>query len=305
MTLNMFRKAGQQLVQLLRWIRDRSVNNPLLFLSVIVLLGWFIWTIWTTNKADNLGFKKTLWDWMDLLIVPLILALGVYFLNYSQKKNEQEIAKENRHQTILENYFDRMTTLILDNGLGTDEENKGARSLARARTLTVLRSLDGERKGQVIQFLHESKLIGTDYVVDLDGADLRTMQLRWVQLDGIRLRGTNMRGADISGCFLLQESDLTGVDMSETKIIFTGLAGANLTNAKLKDADLTYARLMHANLEGSELDGAKLNKANLTHANLTKAKVTKDQLLEAMTLENATMPNGLKYEEWVEEQNDF
>lgn len=68
---------------------------------------------------------KTLWDFMGVLIVPLVLALGLYFLNSSQRANEQDIAKENRetdreiardrqHQATLENYFDRMTALMVN-----------------------------------------------------------------------------------------------------------------------------------------------------------------------------------------------
>ena len=39
---------------------------------------------------------KTLWDWLGLLIIPLVLGLGVFILNSSQRKNEQEIAEKTR-----------------------------------------------------------------------------------------------------------------------------------------------------------------------------------------------------------------
>ena len=84
-------------------------------------------------------------------------------------EREQDIAKENRetdrqiardmqHQATLETYFDRMTELILDNGLGTDKETSGARSIARTRTLVVLRSLDAERVGAVFRFIQDAEL---------------------------------------------------------------------------------------------------------------------------------------------------
>ena len=53
-----------------------------------------------------------------------------------------------------------MQELILDKGLRRSEKDAEIRDVARARTLTVLRSLDGDRKGQVLRFLHEADLIG-------------------------------------------------------------------------------------------------------------------------------------------------
>ena len=86
---------------------------------------------YTTEENIKVVLAKTLWDWMGLLIVPLVLGVGVFILNSSQRRNEQEIAEESRkqdleiakesretdreiardrqHQTTLETYFDRMT----------------------------------------------------------------------------------------------------------------------------------------------------------------------------------------------------
>jgi hypothetical protein len=50
--------------------------------------------------------------------------------------------------------------LILDKGLRRSEKDAEIRTVARARTLAVLRGLDENRKGQVVRFLHEVELIG-------------------------------------------------------------------------------------------------------------------------------------------------
>jgi hypothetical protein len=44
--------------------------------------------------------------------------------------------------------------------LNRSEKDPEIRLVARARTLTVLRGLDENRKGQVVRFLHEVELIG-------------------------------------------------------------------------------------------------------------------------------------------------
>lgn len=37
---------------------------------------------------------KTLWDWLQLLIVPLVLALGAFWLNQIQKDRDQKAAEQ-------------------------------------------------------------------------------------------------------------------------------------------------------------------------------------------------------------------
>jgi hypothetical protein len=52
-----------------------------------------------------------------------------------------------------------MHELILDKRLRKSEEDDEIRNVARARTLAVLRSLDGNRKGHVVRFLCEAGLM--------------------------------------------------------------------------------------------------------------------------------------------------
>jgi len=66
--------------------------------------------VWSSNKP--------LWDVLDLVIIPIVLAAGIYWLNRAQRKNEQEIEKRREQEATLQNYLDRMTELILENGLG-------------------------------------------------------------------------------------------------------------------------------------------------------------------------------------------
>ena len=65
-----------------------------------------------------------------------------------------------------------MAELLLEKKLRTTE-NKEVRNVARTRTLAVLRTLDGTRKGIVLRFLKEAGLIDKEKtIVDLEGADL-------------------------------------------------------------------------------------------------------------------------------------
>jgi hypothetical protein len=95
--------------------------------------------------AIDLLYNKTLWDWLELLIVPTALAVGGFWFNRTLQEREHTIAEENTQDTALQSYLDQMNTLLLDNELRTSEENE-ARILARARTLTVLELIRSKTK---------------------------------------------------------------------------------------------------------------------------------------------------------------
>ncbi len=317
-----------QVIGVYDWIKRQVRTNPLPCFIVVILLGVLAWIVYETARLDNLGFGvyiepdtkgeyhrgKTLWDWMELFIIPIVLAIGAWWLNKSERENERKIAEENRkedkeiaqknrkqdraiaddrrNQAILEAYLDRMTELLLrKDGLRESQEGDEVRSIARTRTLAVLRSLDGHRKGQVVQFLYESDLIGPKLVVVLlNGAGLDGAELVVANLDGANLIGAYLARADLRGAKLTR-ANLSGAFLSSANLI-----GADLGGAYLAGADLTRAKPMRANLSGANLYGADLSGAKLHWADLSGAKVTDEQLAQAESLKGATLPDGTKHE---------
>jgi len=143
---------------------------------ILVLIYAGYWVSWTGfsgygNPKGEWQREKTLWDWMDLLFVPLVVALGAAVFTWLTNKREREaegnhvkaaadaeeqraktdrgIALDRSRETALQTYLDRMTELIKE-GLRESKEDDAKRSIARARTLTVLRQLDRERKGLLL-----------------------------------------------------------------------------------------------------------------------------------------------------------
>ena len=56
----------------------------LLYASLIIVGGGLILLLVETIRAKNTGFEtKTLWDWMELLVIPFVLAGGAFYLNRS------------------------------------------------------------------------------------------------------------------------------------------------------------------------------------------------------------------------------
>jgi hypothetical protein len=241
--------------------------------------------VWTIRGATVLGVlvliasavDKPLWEWLNLLIVPAVLAIGGYLFNSSQNRATQAATERRAQDEALQAYLNHMSDMLMPKedqpSLSGESPPESLRTLARARTLTVLRRLDGERKGRVLQFLQESGLIegGRFYK---EGHSVRI----------------NLSGADLS------EADLSEADLN----------GASLRRAHLSRAHLSRAFLNRADLSGADLSGA-----SLTYADLTDTKgVTEKQLAECEALEGATMPDkktlygefspdGPTFEEWL------
>jgi hypothetical protein len=226
---------------------------------------------------------KTLWDWLQLLVVPIVIALlaGLFTtvqILYQQAREErlqaritqqnaeiQRFIEEQRAQSAsIGAYLDLMTNLLLERNLNYSEENSVVRAIAQAQTTRVLRDADPSGKQTVLLFLRDSGLLdGRSPIVDLSNADLSDADLQLTDLSDADLSGTDLRGANLRG------ANLRGADLSD----------ADLSDADLSDADLSGAGLPSADLSGANLRGAK--------------GVTEEQLEEqAKTVERATMPDG-------------
>ena len=101
--------------------------------------------------------------------------------------------------------------------------------------LAALRSLDGGRKAQILQFLYEAGLIGPDPVVQLNGADLSRAELEEAVLRQAELRGVHFEGAVLRNS-TLAGADLRGSDFSNADLRGANMQGTNFTQAILSNA---------------------------------------------------------------------
>jgi uncharacterized protein YjbI with pentapeptide repeats len=287
----------------------------------------------------GLPFGISLWDWIKLLVIPVVIAGGGLWFNAQQREGEQRIANERAQDEALQAYLDQMSGMLIPNkdqpSLSDEHPPDSLKTVARARTLTVLTRLDGGRKARVVQFLYESDLITKDRTIaDLEGADLRGADLNEARLCGANLSIVDLRGANLSDAKLgqadLSHTNLSGANLIGTHLggavlddtnlsqvlssgaTFLGsaelnlaelsgidLSGANLNEAELRGANLGGANLRRTYLNLADLTGADLSGADLTGADLSKTRgVAREQLAQAVSLEGATMPDGQKYEDW-------
>ena len=134
-------------------------------------------------NRSRLGFSgKTLWDWLQLLIIPIILASGAIWFNIQQNQASQQIALDQQRQTDLSACIVDIQGLLLNADLRTSKPSDKVRVVAKAEVLSTLGQLDGERKGFLIRFLSEAGLVTSTSqnagpVIDLSGADLSKADL--------------------------------------------------------------------------------------------------------------------------------
>lgn len=310
------------------WARSRQFPLPViigsssaLIIGALLVGGYYYKWAWTglTDSAypkfDGVEFHrgKTLWDWLQLLIIPGVLAFGGYIYQGVEKQNEQirteqqaqteqEIADDRIREEALQDYLDRMSELLIEKGLRESESDDEVQSVARARTLTTIQRLDKDRKGLLLQFLQESQLIQTDHtIVNLVGADMRNTvlfnaSLERANLQGARLQGAHFLDVNFSGANL-QGARLWGIMLSWANLQSANFTeaqcyGASLRGSDFRGANLTRAIFWDADLERANLEGAILEGAILEGASLKDAIVTPEQLAQAASLTGAIMPDG-------------
>lgn len=206
-----------------------------------------------TIRLKNTGFVgKTLWDWMELLVIPLVLAIGAFYLERSERavdcktaedraKLERELATDRQQEAALQAYLDRMAELLLKEKQGESEDERVLK-VKRVRTLTVMRGLNAARNRIVLRFLRDVGLVGNQestliMYASLEGTDLEGIDIGLTNLQGANLKGSNPQGA------ILESANLESVN----------LEGANLQEAFLRGANLQDAFLRDTNLEGASL----------------------------------------------------
>jgi hypothetical protein len=242
--------------------------------------------------------EKSGWEYLQLLsalAIPVVVAGATAWLTWQQSATQTQIEEQRAQGAALQAYLDQMSSLLLGKHLRASEEESEVRTLARARTLTVLGRLDPSYKTEVMLFLMEAYLVQVEKcckepVIDLNRAALSDLNLLYARLERAHLNSAdlssaNLRSADLAYAHLeaahLTGADLSGADLSGADIDYADLSGADLSGAELSDADLSSADLSSADLSSADLGGVK--------------GVTKERLeAQARTLSGATMPDGQK-----------
>jgi uncharacterized protein YjbI with pentapeptide repeats len=272
-------------------------------IAVLIWLGYrrhWQWTGFPAGREAGGAERpaRTLWDWLQLLVIPLVLAIAAYALNASQAgrdraqqerqaAQERRIASEEARERSLSAYLDRMSDLIVRGNLPHEGIRRwgfaspsDAQTLARTLTLVVLRRLDGDQKAVVVQFLWESGLIKDHR----RWKKLHEWPLwpEWnnefsSRLPAVSLENADLRGIDLSGSLLAAFGapfDESIVTDSQGKVLYQVREGIDLTGADLRGADFSEANLSNASFQEADLRGAVFDDATMSAAIFDQACLT-------------------------------
>jgi len=263
---------------------------------------------------------KTLWDWFELLVLPIVLAgtlsgLAVWKWRSDRqqaelrlqvereiawKKVEAELAMAEARkisQQEASELQERTQRVIAKDRL--HEETLNA-YLGRMSELILERGLRASDNGDDVRTVARAQTLAT--LVGLDGARKGTILeflyaakliqlsdpvgdlMLQVDLVDSKRPPVDLAQADFSGLYLaatsLKGADLQEVDFKMADLHACDLSGANLRGADLTNADLAGARLVQANLREARLQDADLRSADLTGAVLKGAQMQGAQLSE-------------------------
>jgi uncharacterized membrane protein len=175
------------------WQQIKTVLIVLVIaLVVLVILGGYLFHWDWAGFNGKIKSGKTLWDWMQLLFIPVVLAVAGFWFNHRERKaaelraenerkaaelrteneqkaaefraeaereieearaeTEREIATDNQREATFQAYIDKMSELLLHENLRNSAKEDEVRTIARARTLRVLAQLDDRRKKNVLAY---------------------------------------------------------------------------------------------------------------------------------------------------------
>ena len=157
-----------------------SIVIVLVILSILGYIFNWHWTGLVLESSEPKQHAKTLWDWLQLRIIPAVLAVAGSVINLTISRGEQaateqrakseqeaaekraeterqiakeryeqdqQIALDKQHEDLLQTYLDRMSELLLKEKLRSSEVDAEVRNVARVRTITIVTQLDVRRIG--------------------------------------------------------------------------------------------------------------------------------------------------------------
>ena len=210
-----------------------------------------------TSLGPNQPYErgKTLWDFLELIIIPISLIFITHMIGRVAHANEEKRERQLSQDTALHAYLDYMSDLLIERGSGSFSHN--SHFLAKVRTHLALRMFDGNYKAIVISFLQDAGLIDhREPIIDLKDANLR----------GIVLSSSTLKNISLSG------ADLSDATFSASNFVNVNLHQAKLTNANLSGVFLSDTLLTHTDLEGANFEGSRIDdKTNFFGATVNRA----------------------------------
>jgi uncharacterized protein YjbI with pentapeptide repeats len=279
--------------------------------------------------GDNRDLRraKTLWDWLQLLVVPVALAILGFWFNRVQR--EQELARQESQRRLELDRQEAQRQRELQSQEAQRERELEVEDRRRQRELEI--EARRAQEAALQSYLDQAGDLLLNNTVDTSDSSgwarifLRARTLATLgELDGprkgrivrflyeaglisgeqplISLSDADLIGVVLSGIQELGEytnvgfANLKGINLEDTLLLEGELAGADMDEAVLTLSDLRGADLMKAKLNGANLGLANLTNAILIGAELNETRLNDANLSEAKLdfaeLKGATLPGA-------------
>lgn len=238
-------------------MRSSSSRRALVLAAVALLTVLVVITALVVNGYsqgrwtwEGTGFSgASLWDWLDLLIVPVVLGIGGFWLQWSQRQRELE---DQQRQTQREREADRRRRRreleIEDRQRQRDLESEDQ----RAQSVALQAYLEQMARLLFEEGLHEEKeRTISDIIMDWPKTLAKASVARAYTLTTLERMDSTRKRSIVRFLF-------------EAKLCTT----AEGSVVSLKEADLTQADLRGMYLPGIDLTSTDLRQANLSDARL-------------------------------------
>lgn len=256
----------------------KIVRIIILITFLIACYFLFIWAVnpdaapaWTGfgkyDEIKNGPRAKTLWEWLDLLLIPFCVGILAWSFKEAEKEKASKSEDERSQNETLDSFVNIMTELITKHNLANQNSTLETRTIARTRINLAFSNLNGARKGQVLQFLFESGLIDYNPKINILGGNMKNAILDGIVLSKSEIKGVYFNNATIKEANLNEaiftSCDFTKADLTESLVTNTNFSYTNLTKSKLKGMDLTSVNFEGANLTKADLRGSSIRQDQL------------------------------------------
>jgi uncharacterized protein YjbI with pentapeptide repeats len=246
------------------------VGTAGLIFGSVFLVSEFIKRIYQHPSLGFCGFmapdgtyyrSKTLWDWLDLLIVPFALAGATLLLSLVRTRVEHNIQNDRYREQALVRCFDLVIENVTKESWDDDSDSSIMAATLRANVLSTLDMLDTKRKGRLILFLYSAHLLGCpgkEPIITLQGGNLTQVSLANAKLSGICLESTDLSHSN------LENADLQGAHFNHATLVGANLFGSKLEKTSFVGTNLTKADIRQANIDEAIFEGVDLSKIKAT-----------------------------------------
>lgn len=243
-----------------------------------------------TSSSDNTpSAQRTCARWCKVIISALIASALISFVvvyplqkddlfnrDYHRQKQQE---REREQRLLFDNYIEDISKILLQS-----VDQSDAYRHIQARTLLTLRTLDSQRKHEVILFLYQRDLLGKN-PLNLQGADFNHVQLICPQdFHHLHLMGVQWSYANLINC----------------RLKFANFDRANLRHARFINCTLDNASFIDAHLEQSEFISTNVYNVDLTSASLVEANFIRAEIVQGNHFINADLYQANFTEEQLE-----